>query len=93
MDFHENPANSSQRANIGNANLTGFSDDLGLVNNQYGAAVSVVYATYVLFEPVWVLLLRIITPRILRESNDAFVFGEAGFNTFQLRSRRLPGPP
>lgn len=35
------------RSNIGNANLTGFSDDLGLVGNQYGAAVSVVYATYV----------------------------------------------
>ncbi|KAK4903278.1 High-affinity nicotinic acid transporter [Elasticomyces elasticus] len=27
------------RSNIGNANLTGFSKDLGLVGNQYGAAV------------------------------------------------------
>ncbi|KAL7418642.1 High-affinity nicotinic acid transporter [Cryptotrichosporon argae] len=53
------------RANIGNANLTGFSTDLGLVGNQFGAATSVVYATYVIFEPVYAVLLKIISPRIL----------------------------
>lgn len=26
--------------------------DLGLKDNQYGAAVSIVYATYVVFEPI-----------------------------------------
>jgi hypothetical protein len=40
------------RSNIGNAALTTFSKDLGLVGNQYGAAVSILYATYVTFEPV-----------------------------------------
>jgi hypothetical protein len=34
------------RGNIGNANVAGLSTDLGLVGNQYGAAVSVVYSTY-----------------------------------------------
>ncbi|RDW69978.1 hypothetical protein BP5796_08375 [Coleophoma crateriformis] len=53
------------RSNIGNANLTGFSKDLGLVNNQYGASVSIVYATYVIFEPLWSILLKILTPKIL----------------------------
>lgn len=53
------------RSNIGNANLTGFSDDLGLVGNQYGAAVSVVYATYVVFEPFWNIMLKILTPKLL----------------------------
>ncbi|WWD18844.1 hypothetical protein CI109_103299 [Kwoniella shandongensis] len=53
------------RANIGNAKLTTFTQDLGLVGNQFGAATSVVYATYVVFEPVWTTLLKIITPRYL----------------------------
>ncbi|ORY35062.1 major facilitator superfamily domain-containing protein [Naematelia encephala] len=53
------------RSNIGNANLTTFNKDLGLVGNQFGAAVSVVYATYVVFEPVWAVLMKIITPKIL----------------------------
>ncbi|ORY78469.1 major facilitator superfamily domain-containing protein [Leucosporidium creatinivorum] len=48
------------RSNIGNANIAGLSTDLGLVGNQYGAAVSVVYSTYVAFEPVWSNLLKVI---------------------------------
>jgi hypothetical protein len=32
---------------------------------QYGAVVSVVYATYVMFEPVWANLLKILSPRYL----------------------------
>jgi hypothetical protein len=31
---------------------SGFNVDLGLVGNQYGAATSVVYSTYVIFEPI-----------------------------------------
>ncbi|KAK5131207.1 hypothetical protein LTR08_001232 [Meristemomyces frigidus] len=53
------------RSNIGNANLTGFSKDLNLVGNHYGAAVSVVYATYVVFEPFWNIMLKILTPKLL----------------------------
>ncbi|KAF2112236.1 major facilitator superfamily domain-containing protein [Lophiotrema nucula] len=53
------------RSNIGNANLTSFSKDLNLVDNQYGAAVSVVYATYVVFEPFWNVMFKILTPKLL----------------------------
>ncbi|KAM0755613.1 MFS general substrate transporter [Meredithblackwellia eburnea MCA 4105] len=53
------------RGNIGNANVAGLSTDLKLKGNQYGTIVSIVYATYVVFEPVWANLLKIITPRIL----------------------------
>lgn len=35
---------------------SGFNVDLGLVGNQYGAATSVVYSTYVIFEPICTLL-------------------------------------
>jgi hypothetical protein len=35
---------------------------------QYGAVVSIVYATYVVFEPVWANLLKILSPRYLCES-------------------------
>ena len=38
-----------------------------MLAEQYGAVVSVVYATYVVFEPIWANLLKIISPRILRE--------------------------
>ena len=37
-----------------------------IIANEYGAVVSVVYATYVVFEPVWANLLKIISPKILR---------------------------
>ncbi|KAF8857021.1 MFS general substrate transporter [Acephala macrosclerotiorum] len=53
------------RSNIGNANLTGFSKDLHLINNQYGAAVSIVYSTYVVFEPFWTVMLKILKPKRL----------------------------
>ena len=55
----------TDRTNIGNANLTGFSTDLGLVDNQFGAAVSVVYSTYIVFEPIWNVMLKIVGPKIL----------------------------
>lgn len=74
------------RANIGNANLTGFSDDLNLVGNQYGAAVSVVYATYVVFEPFWNVMLKILTPKLLMTAScvcwSALTIGTAFVKNF-----------
>ncbi|KAK3075392.1 High-affinity nicotinic acid transporter [Teratosphaeriaceae sp. CCFEE 6253] len=73
-------------SNIGNANLTGFSKDLNLAGNQYGAAVSVVYATYVLFEPLWNILLKILTPKLLMTGSclawSALTIGTAFVQTF-----------
>lgn len=60
-----------------------MSKSLGLVDNQFGTAVSVLYATYTTFEPVCELsddrgqisvdgrdanLLKIVTPKILSRS-------------------------
>ncbi|KAK0480134.1 major facilitator superfamily domain-containing protein [Armillaria novae-zelandiae] len=62
------------RGNIGNAKVAGMATDLHLVSNQYGAAVSVVYATYVIFEPVYAVLLKLLTPKIVL-SVSTLIFG------------------
>ncbi|KAL7421072.1 High-affinity nicotinic acid transporter [Cryptotrichosporon argae] len=62
---------SLDRSNIGNANLTGYKVDLGLVGNQYGACVSVVYATYVIFEPIYSILLKIVSARVMLTTSVA----------------------
>jgi MFS family permease len=85
---------TTDRSNIGNANLTGFSTDLGLVNNEYGAAVSIVYATYVVFEPVWTVLLKILTPKYLLTASTicwgALTIGTAFVKNFdQLAAVRV----
>lgn len=56
------------RSNIGNANLTTFKEDLHLKGNQFGYCVSVLYATYVFFEPFWAISLKVASPRYLCKS-------------------------
>ncbi|KAL1648133.1 hypothetical protein SLS58_002460 [Diplodia intermedia] len=53
------------RSNIGNAQVAGMPDELGLVGNQYGTAVTLLYATYVPFELPVAVLLKIIGPKYL----------------------------
>lgn len=53
------------RSNIGNANIAGLPEDLGLTDNQYGTAVTLLYATYVPFEGPVAILLKIIGPKYL----------------------------
>ncbi|KAI0480911.1 high-affinity nicotinic acid transporter [Xylariaceae sp. FL0804] len=53
------------RSNIGNANIAGLPEDIGLVGNQYGTAVTLLYATYVPFEGPVAVLLKIIGPKYL----------------------------
>ncbi|KAJ5405764.1 hypothetical protein N7465_007048 [Penicillium sp. CMV-2018d] len=62
------------RSNIGNANTAGFSEDLGLVGNQFGTATTLLYATYVPFEGPAAVLLKIIGPKPLL-STCAFCWG------------------
>ncbi|PLB52498.1 high-affinity nicotinic acid transporter [Aspergillus steynii IBT 23096] len=62
------------RSNIGNANVAGLSDDLGLVGNQFGTAVTLLYATYVPFETPAAVLMKIIGPKKLL-SFSAFAWG------------------
>lgn len=53
------------RSNIGNARIAGLEDDLGLEGNQYGNAVSLLYATYVPLELPCAILLKVIGPKYL----------------------------
>src|SRR5438552_2951802 len=55
---------SCTRVNIGNARLYSMEKDLGLVGNQYQAAVSLVFVTYVLFETPSNMVLKKFTPRL-----------------------------
>jgi hypothetical protein len=57
--------NNVRRSNIGNAQVAGLDKDLGLVGNQYGTAVTLLYATYVPFEGPVAVLLKIIGPKYL----------------------------
>lgn len=52
-------------ASPNSANIAGLSKDLGLKGNQFGTCVSVVYATYVTFEPIWANLLKKVGARRL----------------------------
>ncbi|KAJ0284038.1 hypothetical protein CBS470a_007023 [Colletotrichum nupharicola] len=52
-------------SNIGNAQIAGLPADLGLTGNQYGTAVTLLYATYVPFEGPVAILLKIIGPKHL----------------------------
>lgn len=51
-----------RRVNIGNARLYGMEEDLGLVQNQYQTAVSLLFVTYLLSEVPSNLVLKRFTP-------------------------------
>ncbi|EKG17955.1 Major facilitator superfamily [Macrophomina phaseolina MS6] len=53
------------RSNIGNAQIAGMPDEIGLTGNQYGNAVTLLYATYVPFELPVAVLLKVIGPKYL----------------------------
>ncbi|KAJ5609937.1 hypothetical protein N7510_006656 [Penicillium lagena] len=53
------------RSNLGNAAVAGMPEDIGLVGNQLGNAVSLFYATYVFFEIPFSMLLRKLRPNRL----------------------------
>ncbi|KAF7547916.1 hypothetical protein G7046_g8859 [Stylonectria norvegica] len=53
------------RGNVGNANIAGMGKDIGLVGNQFGTAVTLLYATYVPFEAPIAILLKIVGPKPL----------------------------
>ncbi|CDK24072.1 unnamed protein product [Kuraishia capsulata CBS 1993] len=52
------------RSNIGNAKIAGMYEQLDLTPNQYSAAVSVFYATYITAELPSVLLVKRVGPRL-----------------------------
>lgn len=58
-------SNSSNRSNLGNANIAGMPADLGLVGNQFGTATTLLFATYVTLEAPAAIILKVIGPRYL----------------------------
>ncbi|KFA77532.1 hypothetical protein S40288_08690 [Stachybotrys chartarum IBT 40288] len=53
------------RSNLGNANIAGMPEDIGLVGNQFGTAATLLFATYVPLEGPVAVLLKVIGPKPL----------------------------
>jgi MFS family permease len=53
------------RSNIGNVKVAGMPKDIHATNEQFSTAVSIFYATYVVSETPWAVLLKKLTPRLL----------------------------
>ncbi|KAF2858122.1 MFS general substrate transporter [Piedraia hortae CBS 480.64] len=53
------------RANIGNVKVAGMPKDIHATVEQFSIAVSIFYATYVLSETPWAIMLKKLTPRYL----------------------------
>ncbi|KAG9589785.1 MFS general substrate transporter, partial [Aureobasidium melanogenum] len=51
------------RSNIGNVKVAGMPEDIGASAEQFSTAVSIFYATYVLSETPWAVLLKKLTPK------------------------------
>lgn len=62
------------RANLGNAQVAGLNEDIGLTGNQFGTATTLLFATYVPFEAPAAILLKKIGPKTLL-SFSAFCWG------------------
>ncbi|KAH7322459.1 major facilitator superfamily domain-containing protein [Stachybotrys elegans] len=62
------------RSNLGNANIAGMPEDIGLVGNQFGTATTLLFATYVPLEGPVAVLLKVIGPKPLM-SISAFCWG------------------
>ncbi|KAF6816382.1 MFS transporter [Colletotrichum sojae] len=56
------------RTNIGNVKVAGMPEDIGASPQEFSTAISIFYATYVLFEPPWTIMMKWMTPRILLTS-------------------------
>lgn len=53
------------RSNIGNVKVAGMPEDIGATTEQISTAVSIFYATYVVFEAPWSIAMKKVTPRLL----------------------------
>ncbi|KAK3699611.1 hypothetical protein LTR37_016347 [Vermiconidia calcicola] len=52
------------RSNIGNANIAGLSEDLGLVGNQYNYCLMIFFFPYALLEVPSNMILKLLTPSV-----------------------------
>ncbi|KAJ5919516.1 hypothetical protein N7454_009351 [Penicillium verhagenii] len=51
------------RSNIGNVKVAGMPADIHASDSEFSTAVSIFYATYVIFESPWAVLMKKLTPR------------------------------
>ncbi|KAJ6110899.1 hypothetical protein N7486_003134 [Penicillium sp. IBT 16267x] len=51
------------RSNIGNVKVAGMPADIHASDSEFSTAVSIFYATYVVFESPWAVLMKKLTPR------------------------------
>ncbi|KAK4546289.1 hypothetical protein LTR36_001966 [Oleoguttula mirabilis] len=56
------------RSNIGNVKVAGMPEDIHATADHFSTAVSIFYATYVVSETPWAVLLKKLTPRLLLSS-------------------------
>ncbi|KAF9873327.1 major facilitator superfamily transporter [Colletotrichum karsti] len=56
------------RSNIGNVKVAGMPEDIGASTQEFSTAISIFYATYVIFEPPWTIMMKKLTPRLLLTS-------------------------
>lgn len=53
------------RSNIGNLRVAGMPEDIGANTQEFSTAISIFYATYVVSETPWAILLKKLTPRVM----------------------------
>ncbi|KAG0671969.1 High-affinity nicotinic acid transporter [Maudiozyma exigua] len=53
------------KSNIGNAEVAGLSEDIGLKGKEYNVCVTVFFGTYVVFDPIGANLLKIVGPHLM----------------------------
>lgn len=56
---------SLDRSNLGNANIAGMPEEIGLTGNQFGIATTLLFATYVPLEGPIGATLKVIGPKLL----------------------------
>lgn len=53
------------RSNIGNVKVAGMPEDINASDQEFSTAISIFYATYVVSETPWAILLKKLTPRVM----------------------------
>ncbi|KAK2008583.1 MFS general substrate transporter [Colletotrichum eremochloae] len=75
------------RSNLGNANIAGMPEEIGLTGNQFGIATTLLFATYVPFEGPVAVLLKIVGPKPLM-SVCAFCWGATSLGMSFIQNHR-----
>ena len=73
------------KSNIGNAEVAGLSEDIGLKGKEYNVCVTVFFGTYVVFDPIGANLLKIVGPHLMM-SVCLLCFGAISLATAWVKS-------